>query len=250
MTPQVHVYDDLEPLNRALADAWFKLLNAAIAERGRFTWALAGGSTPRALYQRIAQCYHKRVPWERVYVFWGDERLVPPDHEASNYRMAKEALLSHVPIPHDNVFSMAGTQSPDEAATLYERKMRAFWGRESNGFPSLDLVLLGLGEDGHTASLFPGHPVLEESQKWVAGLLGPDDHPPRERLTLTLPAINGANNVFFLVVGKGKREALNNLLNEDAAAKGYPARHVKPQGSLHWFVDQAAMDKGIKRKTS
>lgn len=243
MKATVHVYQRVADLNEALVVALLRLLEAAVSRRGFFSWVLAGGSTPRGLYELLAERYQARIPWDKVYVFWGDERLVPADHPDSNEHMAQQALLSKVPIPSKNIFSMASVQTPDKAAAAYERRLRDFFQlTNKDQFPSFDLVLLGLGEDGHTASLFPDHPVLDEEQRWVAGLLGPESRPPRERITFTLPLINQAQHVFFLTVGTNKRDILNDILNDPQAAARYPAARVQPQGSLHWFVDQAARD--------
>jgi 6-phosphogluconolactonase len=210
----------------------------AVAARGAFSLALSGGSTPRALYALLgdpAGAYAARMPWDRTRVFFGDERHVPPTHPDSNFRMASEALLAHVPIPVASVHRMRG-ELPDagEAAAAYERELRAVLGEA----PVLDLVLLGLGEDGHTASLFPGSPALDERERWVAA-------PWVERLgawriTLTLPVLERAREVVFLVAGAAKAAPLRRALRREGA-EPVPAARVRPrEGRLLWLADRAA----------
>jgi 6-phosphogluconolactonase len=204
-------------------------LQAAVAERGACYWALAGGETPRGCYVRLAQPpYRDALPWRSVFVYWSDERQVPLDDPASNYAMAKAALLDHVPIPPRQVFPLVG----DPTSAL--RRIPA----DDRGWPRLDIIHLGMGEDGHTASLFPGSSALQEAQALVARV--PDaPKPPPERLTLTLPVINAARAVLFMVQGASKKDALARVLRRDPAL---PASHVQPvDGELHFLVDRAAM---------
>lgn len=211
----------------------------AVAARGAFALALSGGSTPRALYALLADRhgpFAARIPWERTQVFFGDERHVPPDHPDSNFRMVREALLAHVPVPAENVHRIRGElPDADGAAAAYERELRAALGEP----PALDLVLLGLGEDGHTASLFPGSPALRERERWVVApwvaRLG------TRRITLTLPALETARQVLFLVTGAAKSAALRRALREPAGAEPVPASRVRPRGGrLLWLADRAA----------
>ncbi len=211
----------------------------AVTARGAFALALAGGSTPRVLYALLADPggpFATRMPWQRTQVFFGDERHVPPDHPDSNFRMASQSLLERVPVPAENVHRIRGElPDADAAAAAYERELRAALGEP----PALDLVLLGLGEDGHTASLFPGSPALEERERWVVApwveRLG------KRRITLTLPALEAARQVLFLVTGAGKSAALRRALREPASAEPVPASRVRPgNGRVLWLADRAA----------
>ncbi len=199
----------------------------AVAQRGACYLALAGGETPRGCYARLGlPPYQRRVPWEQVYVYWSDERQVPLDDPASNYAMAKEALLDRVPIPTSQVFPLVGDPAPALA------KVPA----TDTGLPRFDAIHLGMGEDGHTASLFPGHPALKYQTAVVAVLNSPK--PPPERLTLSLPALNAARAVLFMVQGAAKREALARVLRRDPTL---PASLVQPSdGELVFIVDRAA----------
>ena len=205
-----------------------------IDESGRFAVALAGGSTPKATYEILARGYGgpEDLDWSKVHAFFGDERSVPPDHEDSNYRMAREALLSHVPV--GSVHRMRGEMEPREAAALYEKELEEFFG----GPPVLDLVLLGIGEDGHTASLFPDTPALDARDRWAVE--NPVEKLNTTRLTLTVPAVDAARKVAFLVAGEGKAEALEEILEGDANPHKYPAKLVRPEAELAWMVDRAA----------
>lgn len=213
-------------------------IEGAVRERAACYLALAGGETPRGCYEALARPPLSRaVAWTRAYVFWSDERLVPLDDPASNYRMAKEALLDRVTIPKEQVFpAPVDAPSPAAAAERYTRELeRVPKGR--GGQPRFDLVLLGMGEDGHTASLFPGDPALKEKEVWVRAVRG--SKPPPDRLTFTLPVLNAARLVLFLVQGEGKREALARVLRGD---RELPAARVEPiEGELRFLVDRAAL---------
>jgi 6-phosphogluconolactonase len=195
---------------------------------------LAGGSTPKATYGILARDYAERIDWSRVHVFFGDERNVPPDHEDANYRMAREALLDHVPI--GGVHRMRGELPPDEAAAAYEVELREFFGAEK--LPRFDLILLGIGGDGHTASLFPETPALEVHDRWVVA--NPVPKLDTTRITLTVPVINAARSVVFLAAGKDKAEALKEILEGDADPREYPAKLVQPPVGPEWMLDRAA----------
>jgi 6-phosphogluconolactonase len=218
---------------RALAEAaakWIaERISAAVQARGRCYLALAGGETPRGCYQRLAQPpYQRELPWSAVYVFWSDERQVPLDDPTSNFAMAKAALLDHVPVRSDQVFPLTG----DPTAAL--RKVPAY----DRGIPRFDIIHLGLGEDGHTASLFPGSPALQERQVLVYSVHDAPKPPP-DRLTFTLPVINAARAVLFTVQGAAKREPLARVLQRDPAL---PASRVQPlDGELTFIVDEAAV---------
>jgi 6-phosphogluconolactonase len=206
-------------------------LSAAVARRRACYWALAGGETPRGCYERLAKPpYRNTLPWPSVFVYWSDERQVPLDDPTSNYAMAKAALLDHVPIPPEQVFPLVGDPTPAL------RRLPA----NDNGWPRFDIIHLGLGEDGHTASLFPGNPALREAKALVAQVQNAPKPPP-ERLTLTLPVINAARAVLFMVQGASKKDALARVLRRDPAL---PASLVAPvNGELQFLVDRAAMGK-------
>jgi 6-phosphogluconolactonase len=195
---------------------------------------LAGGSTPKATYEILARDYADRIDWSKVHVFFGDERTVPPDHEDSNYRMAREALLNHVPV--GSIHRMRGELPPDEAAAAYEEELREFFGAE--GLPRFDLILLGIGGDGHTASLFPETSALEVHDRWVVA--NPVPKLDTTRITLTIPVINAARSVVFLVAGEDKAEALKEILEGDADPREYPARLIQPPGGPDWMLDRTA----------
>jgi 6-phosphogluconolactonase len=230
----LRVYNDPTKLSEAAAQIFVEEARRRIDESGRFSVALAGGSTPKATYEILAReyCGPEDLDWRGVYVFFGDERTVPPDHEDSNYRMAREALLSHVPV--GSVHRMRGEMEAREAAALYEKELEEFFG----GPPVLDLVLLGIGEDGHTASLFPDTPALDARDRWAVE--NPVEKLNTTRLTLTVPAVDAARKVAFLVAGEGKAEALEEILEGDANPHKYPAKLVRPEDELAWMVDRAA----------
>ena len=229
------VHDTPQELAQAAARDFAAKAEAAIGERGRFAVALAGGSTPEATYEVLARDYADRLDWSRIHVFFGDERTVPPDHEDSNYRMAQRTLLSRVPV--GSVHRMRGELPPAEAAAAYEEELRGFFDT-SDAPPSLDLILLGIGEDGHTASLFPETSALEVLDRWVVA--NPVLKLETTRLTLTVPVINAARAVDFLVAGEGKAEALKQILQGDADPREYPAKLVRPADGPVWMVDRAA----------
>lgn len=216
------------------------LARRATARRGRCSVALSGGSTPGALYRLLAaEPYRSHIPWQQVHLFWADERCVPPDHDGSNYRMAHQALVAHVPIPPENVHRVRGEWEPQAAAQAYDRELRLFFGGPR---PRFDLVLLGLGRDGHTASLFPGSTALEEAERLAVATTAAYDGRPAERVTLTLPALNAARQVLFLVSGSDKAGAVQAALAD--GEKPVPARRVRPDaGRVTWLLDAAAAGK-------
>lgn len=238
----VRTFPDVEAVSEAAAREFVDRAREAVAARGRFTAALSGGSTPRRLYQLLAgPPLGDQVDWGRVEVFWGDERCVPPDDKDSNYRMAREALLDRVPIPPDHVHRMeAERPDRDAAARDYEATLaRAFGVAPGGEPPAFDLVLLGLGPDGHTASLFPHTTALDETQRWVVA-----NHVPKlgaDRLTLTVRVLNRAREVLFLVAGADKAEPLAGVLEGPPDPRRLPAQLVRPaNGRLVWFVDRQA----------
>lgn len=234
---QFEILDDAEALARRAADF---MVSVASTTAGEVAVALSGGSSPKRLYQRLAAPpWRDRFPWQRTHWFWGDERFVPKDDPRSNYHMAAEAMLSHVAVPAANLHPIPteGT-SPQAAADAYERTLRSFndASRRAAGLPLFDIVLLGLGTNGHTASLFPGTSVLEERSRWVAAVEDPDAA-PATRITLTYPALESGRHVAFLVTGAEKRAVLARIRGGDHTL---PAARVHPVGTLCWFVDKAA----------
>lgn len=237
----VSIYPDAGALARAAAELVIVLSEEAIAARGRFAVALAGGSTPRTTYALLAtEEFANRVDWPRVHIFWGDERCVPPDHIDSNYLLAQQALLDHVPILASNVHRIACEKEPTHAATGYERTLRTFFARFSPGrSPRFDLILLGMGPDGHTASLFPGTAALREKKRWVVAHY--IESLAAWRVTLTPKVINSAARVVFLVCGADKAERLHEVLAGPRQPDRLPAQIVRPgDGRLLWLVDSAA----------
>jgi 6-phosphogluconolactonase len=237
---EVIICRDVDELNRKAAEQFISLAGEAISRTGQFTVALSGGSTPKALYSLLASPdYRERVDWSRVHLFWGDERCVPPDHLESNYRMVHEALLSKISLPPENIHRMAGEKAPRDAAADYENELRTFFRLAVNAVPRFDLVLLGLGEDGHTASLFPGSPALNERNRLVATVYV--ERFKAHRLTLTLPVINAADQVTFLVSGESKRAIVKQLLGAGGDPANFPAAKVSPtDGKLTWLITEDA----------
>lgn len=239
----VEIFPTPAALMIAAADRFVEAAAMAVGERGRFLVALAGGSTPLGLYRVLAETpYRERVQWNSVQVFWGDERCVPPDHPASNSRMAREALLDRVPIPADHIHRIRGEAQPDVAAREYESTLRELLDTPA-GPPrpggGLDLILLGLGPDGHTASLFPGSAALLERERWVEAARGPT--PPHGRVTLTPVVIRATREVVFLVIGSEKAGALQRAIVGPATPAEAPARAVLPvHGTVRWLVDSRA----------
>jgi 6-phosphogluconolactonase len=234
----------LEELSVRAAGAVVDVINSAVAAYGRCSVVLSGGNTPRGLYRVLAAMPLDRVRWPQVHVFWGDERLVSADDARRNDRMAREMLLRHVPCPESHIHPMPTRAIPEDvAAREYEETMRQYFG---SGRPRFDLVLLGLGSEGHTASIFPDSPALDEREHWVCAVHVPAD--PPDRLTLTLPVLAHASNVFFLVSGADKSRALHDALDARANPRRCPAAAVRPiDGRVAWWVDaDAAENKSMK----
>lgn len=234
---EIRVLADLAELSRAAAEDSLRISRDAVQRRGRCAIALGGGHTPEQMYRLWAEQYAQQFPWENMHLFWGDERYVPREDPHSNYRMVRKALLERVSLPAANVHPMpTDFAQPDDAARAYEAELRRFF---SAGEPAFDLVFLGLGGEGHTASLFPGSPALAERERWVVAVRAPAE--PPVRLSLTLPVLNRARNVFFLVAGSGKQEIVASIRGDpESAARRYPAAMVQPAGRVVWFLDQAA----------
>ncbi|MFI5201899.1 MAG: 6-phosphogluconolactonase [Candidatus Kapaibacterium sp.] len=231
-------FPSLESLSAGAAKEIASLANQSAASRGRFTIALSGGSTPRTLYEMLAREYSKTIDWRHVHIFWGDERYVPQDDPASNYRMAKESLLDKINIPEKNIHPIPYLSTPTDSSDAYSKELQSLFKEE---IPTLDLILLGLGSDGHTASLFPG--MTEEEMNAGIVIVTHSPAPPPIRTSLALQVINNARNVFFLVSGEEKKEILKAVLAEEGNPDSkYPAARVYPRGGLVWFVDEAAME--------
>ena len=232
--PDVRIYPDLGALSRAVARSLVEQINSSVTTGSIFSLVLAGGNTPRALYQLLSAEYRERIPWRQVHLFWGDERYLPPNDPRSNYSMAEKSLLSQVPIPLGNVHPMlTGFPKADEGAQAYEGVLRTYF---NSSWPHFDLVLLGLGAEGHTASLFPGSAALDEQQRWVVAVEAPAE--PPLRLTLTLPVLNHAASVYFLAAGSEKARALQQA---STGAPNCPAAMVRPPGGkVVWWADESA----------
>jgi 6-phosphogluconolactonase len=229
---EVQIVADLKEISKQAAEIFVRVANAS----DRATIALSGGSTPAALYALLATPdYFQRIPWSKVHLFWGDERCVPPDHSDSNYRMVREKLLSHIAIPEENVHRMKGEIDPPAGAADYEKQLAQFFGAST--LPRFDLNFLGLGDDGHTASLFPGTAALQETQRWVV-----ENFVPRMkswRLTLTYPVLNNAAQTVFLISGAAKAPVLKQVL--ESSEQIYPSQRIQPEnGTLLFLVDRAA----------
>ena len=235
----LRVYPDLESLSQAAAGLFLRHAAQCVKTRGRFSVVLSGGATPRRTYELLAQPpFRDRVAWSRIHVFWGDERCVPPDDPRSNAGMARKALLTKVPIPPAQIHPMLCGPSPKAVALAYEKTLRSHF---AGSPPRFDLIFLGLGADGHTASLFPGETRLLEGERWVAAV-----HPPGRdlpRITLTPAIINQAWLVAFLVAGADKAAILKKTLQGPGDPPRLPAQLIKPiSGKIHWLVDQSAAD--------
>lgn len=241
MKPEIYIFKDIEELSRSAAMLFNEQAAQSMADQGRFLVALNGGNTPTRLFQLLATDFREGVDWTRVHVFWGDERCVPPDDPGSSYGQAREALLSRVPIPEGNVHRIKGELGPAEAAKDYARILRDFASPPFE-WPRFDLVYLGMGEDGHTASLFPGSPV--EAPEPTLPVSAHYQDRPANRVTLTPVVFNRARMVVFMTTGEKKAHALAEVLGNGYNPKRYPARRIKPEdGRLIWLVDEAAASK-------
>ena len=238
MRHTLHTYPGYNDLVRAVADEIMVTMNSAVKAHGRGSLVLSGGSTPRGVYGLLAsEGYKFRVAWDKVHLFWGDERCVSPLSPESNFRIIQESLVAKISIPAENVHRIAGEQPPVEASRAYEREIQRFFSLDAGQFPMFDLMLLGIGEDGHTASLFPGTTALHVKDRIVTEVYVEklDSH----RITMTLPAINNSRSIIFMVEGKKKAGILREAL--DDASRAYPVQLVRPTtGKLHWFIDYAA----------
>ena len=231
MKPVIKISDSKITWVESAVQGIASLTQYAIAERGRFSLVLSGGSTPAPIYESLGTM---NLDWEQINIFWGDERCVPPDHPDSNYKMAQETLLRNASIPSRNIFRIKGEEDPTTAAMLYRKEIKKFFtGRE----PRFDLVLLGLGEDGHIASLFPGSPALAEKSDWVVET----QHPASGlgRISLTYPAILSARNIFFLVQGSSKAGVTADVIQNPQSPPDYPAKRIiHANSNIVWYLDE------------
>ncbi len=231
------VFRNYDELSREAANNFVAAAQRAIRERRRFMTVLSGGKTPIGVFRLLAGELRNATPWDKTYVFWSDERCVPPDSPESNYGMAQRELLSHVPIPPNQVFRMKGELDPQRAAEEYERELRESFRLASGEVPRFDLLLLGMGENGHTASLFPGSATLEETRQLVASAYVPQAK--MYRITLTFPVLNQGRETMMLVSGQGKADTLARVFHGPAGE--LPVQRVRPvSGSLTWYVDEEA----------
>lgn len=240
MRMDTRIFPDLESLSIAAMDETMRILRDSISQRGHFSIALSGGHTPTKMFQLWAgKPYRDDTPWQKVHLFWGDERYVPHEDERSNFRLARDTFISRVPIPPQNVHPIPTVSAPpDKSAETYEKELRDFFGVDA---PQIDLQLQGLGVEGHTASLFPDSPALTEKQRWVLPVEAPPGIDPPERLTLTPVVLNRGRNTFFLVSGEEKRQIIANLRGETSPQTSrYPAARIQPAGPVLWFLDRAA----------
>lgn len=237
----IEVLPDADALALRAADLFALTAQAAAAARGRFAAALSGGETPRAFYRLLArQQFAQKVPWRRVHLYWGDERCVPPDDPASNYGAARDAFIRHVPLAAEQVHRMRGEDDPAAAARAYDEELRALGRLEkpASEVPVFDLVILGLGRDGHTASLFPHSPAVDEEERFCVATAAPDGS---SRLTVTVPVLNAARRVVFLVTGGEKAGMVAEVLEGLHVPRAVPAQAVRPaRGQLVWVLDEAA----------
>jgi 6-phosphogluconolactonase len=242
----IQICNGAESLSETAARLFVQHARRAVQTHGRFTVALSGGHTPERTYQLLAQPpLRDRVPWGNVHAFWGDERCVPPDDPRSNARMAHQTLLDHVPIPPDQVHPIRCDQNPQQGAEAYEALLRGVFADRQPGF---DLVLLGLGENGHTASIFPDTPAVEEHERWAVAVYV--DEQTMWRVTLTAPLINQAATVAFLVAGVAKAQVLHRVLDGPFEPHTLPAQLIRPvSGNLHWMIDKQASQQLIEAKT-
>lgn len=234
MNKIVEVLPDKAALIQRSLEIVVDKIRAAVAERGQCTIALSGGSTPKPLYEQIAA---QDLPWRAIHVFWGDERYVPSDHPDSNQGMARQAWLNRVPIPPANIHPMPTDEAdPTTAANQHEAELQQLFQVQPGEFPSLDIILLGMGDDGHTASLFPHTEALQVNDRLIT--VGNKDGQPR--ITFTAALINHARSVIFVVAGEDKRPALDQVFAAEADATVYPSRLIQPEGELWWLLDEAA----------
>jgi len=233
------IFPDKHSLTKNFTNWFYHWINKIIKTgKNKITISLSGGSTPKAFFESLAYQYEKAIPWERIHFFWTDERCVPPFDKESNFKMTYDSLLSHVPVPSDNIHRVLGEKNPYEEKARYTNEISNHV-EIINGFPMFDLVLLGMGADGHTASIFPGQDAFLHTREWVEVSSHPESG--QRRITLTGKVLNNAGTTAFLVAGKEKAEKISQIYSSSSQAKKYPAFHVKPlAGDLYWFLDEEA----------
>lgn len=233
----VKIYKDETALSRAAADYFLESAQTSVKEKGRFSVVLSGGGSPHKCYELLKEDYYKnQIPWDKVFVFWGDERFVPRTDDRNNAKMAFDVLLNHVPIPEKNIFPIPIASTPRESASEYEKTLRIFFADKD---PVFDLIFLGLGENGHTASLFPKTSVIDKQKLWVSEVY--IDELKMYRITLTSPVINMARQIMFLVFGDSKAEIVSSVLTGPYQPRIWPAQLIKPVGGeIKWLLDEGA----------
>jgi 6-phosphogluconolactonase len=238
---KIEVFSDLETLSLRAASIFVNGSWDSIATKKRFTAAISGGSTPKRLYTLLgSKPYRHEVDWQHVHLFWADERCVPKEDEASNFKMASDTLLSRVALPDKNIHRIKGEEAPDKAARDYEEEIKRFFGESES--PGFDLIILGMGEDGHTASLFPGSKSLEETVRLAIPVYL--EEPKKNRITLTLPVLNSADQILFLVAGASKAGVASEVLANGEKKKRLPAGMIRPvHGNVIWLIDREAAAK-------
>jgi 6-phosphogluconolactonase len=234
----IHIYNSAEEVTNALATWIYDQITASLSKNPRFSFVLSGGNTPKALYQKLASpAYLDRIPWNRLDFFWGDERFVPFGDDRNNARMAYDSLLDHVPVPRNQIHPMKTDISPADSVRQYDQLLKQYL--KTNQRKGFDLVLLGMGDDGHTLSLFPGTPVVNENEAWVTEFYL--EAQQMHRITLTKVLVNQSAFVAFMAAGTGKAHALHEVLEGDNQPDLYPSQVIKPTtGEIHWFVDKSA----------
>jgi 6-phosphogluconolactonase len=237
MTSDILLVPDAEAVSLRAAMIFTDEANIAFAARGRFAVALSGGTTPLPLFALLGTAYKKDIAWDHTDIFWADERCVPPDHQDSNFRGAYDAMLGRLDMPEANLHRIRGEMSPEEGAAEYEKELKRYFGK--SGLPMFDLVILGVGEDGHTASLFPGSSSLSERERWAVPVYA--EHLRSWRVTLTLPVLNCASHILFLVSGWNKAGVVKDILGNGENGQKYPADLIQPaQGRVTWLMDKEA----------
>jgi len=234
----LHIQDEIGSMAMELFKRISDGLDVAFKENRKFNIALSGGSTPVQLFEYLAGSQNNFENWENMNIFWGDERGVPPDHPESNYGNAWNSLLKHLNIPGENIFRIRGEDDPLKESARYAKELTKI--RDYEGIPAFDLTLMGIGEDGHTASIFPGRMDLLESTSWVAETKHPETN--QIRITLTGRILNNSENILFLVRGRSKRKVINHIFTDSIEARAYPAYHIRPRGRLEWLIDNDAAE--------
>lgn len=242
---EIKEFDEHIKMSAKAAEHIIELADECVKDHGYFTVALSGGNSPLQIYDRLGDPpLRDKMPWAKTLIFWGDDRYLSPYDRESNYRMAYDAMISKIKIPRENVIRIPTEVAPIEAAAaLYETIMRKIFVKlraidREKKLPVFDLVILGVGKDGHTASLFPGHKAVNEKEKWVTFVKAHARITLRERITITLPIINAARNIMFIISGEGKGEMIKSILSDRKQGKIYPANMIKPDGKTVWFIDK------------